>query len=148
MSISSVITLGYGQGVNFIPTLGYLSGAAPVTQQSAVPTRPDKEGHSYVPYSDRLREEEYQRSIKQAREEVRELEEEIALAEERRKEAAEMLATAKAAKRQRKAAKEAAALEAMLQQEIEALRKEQVRLMRFIDDEETALVLLLSLPLF
>lgn len=29
MSISSVITLGYGQGVNFLPTLGYSSGAAP-----------------------------------------------------------------------------------------------------------------------
>jgi hypothetical protein len=31
MSIASVVTRGYSQGVNFLPTRGYLSGNAPVT---------------------------------------------------------------------------------------------------------------------
>lgn len=134
MSISSVITLGYGQGAKFIPTLGYLSGTAPAPTGVVLLGGKDYPTHYLTP-ADRYREEEYHRSIKAKKLALAEVEKEIADAEKRKE-------------KERKAKKAAAnaVIEAMLQEEINVLRMERVRLMRLIDDEETILVLLLSLP--
>lgn len=101
---------------------------------------PGKKHHSYLtPYS-KYREEEYKRSIAEKRTSLAEINKEIADAEALKQD------ELRAARLALNAAEEAA-LEAQLQEEINVLRMERVRLMRLIDDEETILVLLLCLPL-
>jgi hypothetical protein len=82
----------------------------------------------------------YKKKHAEDKAELERLDKEIALAEERRIEALE-------AQRQRIAIREQIALEALLQDEINVLRMERVRLIRQIEDEEVSLALLLTLPL-
>lgn len=98
-------------------------------------------GGGYVYPYERLREEEYKKKTAQQAE-LQRVSKELAEAEQRQREIAGKSAQAEA----RKTARKLAALEASLQEEINALRIERVRLMRRIDDEEAAIALLLSSP--
>lgn len=97
----------------------------------------------HSPYS-KYREEEYQRKLKEHAAELKQVDKEIADAERRKQ---EELAELRAKRLARNAAKKIAATEAALQEQINVLRMERVRLMRLMQDEEAILVLLLSLPL-
>lgn len=107
-----------------------------IISSDAVPTRPDKEKEQYS-YNPSIH-------IAKKRVELAQIENKISEAE-KRKLAAQKRAKAKLLAE--KSAKKLAALEASLQEEINVLRIQLVRLMRFIDDEEAILVLLLSQPL-
>lgn len=97
--------------------------------------------YSYkTPYTS-YREEEYQKQkIAEQKNNLRLIEQQIAEAERKRLEA---LAESKRERLARKAAKELAALEAMLQGEINRLRIARAWLIRRIDDEEAILILIM-----
>lgn len=97
-------------------------------------------GGGYVHPHVKYRDEEAQRErIAQEKARLQRIENELAEAERKRLEA-----LAEAQKRKaKKAAKQLAALEASLQDEINRLRIERIWLMRRIDDEECALILML-----
>lgn len=111
---------------------------------SPTPTPIRPSGGYALPYS---RYEHLQR-IEEQRAELARVEQELSLAEHNKLEKLEAeredLAKLRAKK---KAAKQLAALEASLQEEINELRNQRAWLMRLIDDEEAILVLLLSYPL-
>jgi hypothetical protein len=111
----------------------------------STPTEETTGRSTYVLPYHKYREEEYQRSVIERKAELERVEQELALAEERKRE--EEIALAKRQLDEAVYAAELAALEARLQDEINRLRMERVWLMRLIDDEEAILVLLLSGPL-
>lgn len=78
--------------------------------------------------------------------ELRRIENEITEAEQRKLEALAQQEQLQTTRKYKNAAKKRAVLEATLQDEINALLVEKMRLIRLIDDEESILVLLLSLP--
>lgn len=142
MSVSSVITLGYGQGVQFIATLGYLPGTNPTPSPDPLLLGGGPGYRRYKSYAE-LREEYELRTAEEKRVELKRIDEEIAEAEKRRLAA---LRRSKAKLLAEKAALRLVKLESDLREEINRLRMERVWLMRMIDDEEAILVLLCSLP--
>lgn len=121
-----------------------IGGAKPLIDNGLLGGGGGEHEYSYhQPYST-YKEAEH---LSRYRETLRQIDEELALAEKQKQEAAMRLVEAEAAKRQKNAARELAALEATLQEEINRLRMERVWLMRVIDDEEAILVLLLTWPL-
>lgn len=105
----------------------------------AYDTLPHYQKRPYYNYS-----KEYERlELAEKHAELRRIDDELATAER----AQQAKATEYAKLEANNAAKELAALEAQLQEEINRLRMERVWLMRLIDDDEAILVLLLSSPL-
>lgn len=99
------------------------------------------DGGGYVHPYQAYKEKEYQRlKAEELRAELKRVDDELAEAERLRVEKLEEQRKLKA----RNAAKKLAALEAQLQEEINRLRIERVWLMRRLDDEEAALVLMLA----
>jgi len=118
-------------------------GAYEITPSSTDPGWLGGGGYTYhSPHVD------YQNRIRQEQEDLRAINKELALAEQKRAEAERLLAQKTARQRQMKAARLLAAQEASLLEEINVLRMERVRLMRLIDDEEAMLVILMSRPIF
>lgn len=143
MSISAVVTRGYGQGLKYIAVRGYASRTSPTPPPAPAVILlgggPGNPHHYHAPYS-AYKEAQY---LAEKRAELERIDDEIAQAEHRRLAA---LKRAQAKLVAEKAAKKLAATEATLQKEINRLRIERVWLMRLIDDEEAILVLLLSQP--
>lgn len=100
--------------------------------------------YSYLSPYVKYESEQYELAKKYAK--AKELADEIALAETRKKEVAKNLLDAKESKRKNKAVKQLMALEATLQDGINVLRIQREQLMRFIQEEEAILVILLSSP--
>lgn len=101
-------------------------------------------GGGYVPPYEKYREDQYQRkNLQEHNADLKRIDDELAEAEQRKQ---EQLAAQKKLKA-KNSAKKLAALEALLQEEINRLRTERVWLMRQIDEEEAIFVLLLSMPL-
>ena len=141
MSISSVITLGYGHGVNFIPTLGYLSGEAPTPSPEPEPSGGG--GYTYITPYQRLQSEEYQREkIKKAKTDLDRLENVLRETERQKALAAESANLA----RQKQALNRALQLEAKEREyldEINRLLMVRGELMRRIRSDEEFLVIII-----
>lgn len=138
MSVSTIVTQGFGSfgNVNLVPTLGF--GVA-----SASSGLLGGKAYSYhTPYS-KYKEEEFQKKTAEAkRAALREIDQELAEAERLRK-----LQLAKAERlKTEKALAKLAAEEIKTLNEIDRLRTERAWLIRRIDEEETILVLLMSMP--
>lgn len=104
----------------------------------------DYEYSHQLPYQRYAKEEFRRKELAERKAELGRIEEELALKEREAQEASDNLVKAREIKRQNKEARRLALLEAVLQVEIDRLRLERIMLMRWIDDEEAILVILLS----
>lgn len=140
MTIASIVTRGFFDGINELPTRGFLPGAG-VDANAAVPNvkivlRDEK--HHPASYS-------YVRYIEEKKEELQQVENKIAVAEKAKEDYNKLLAASRREKK-RQAFLRLKALEAKAQEEIRSLFTEKARLMRLIQEEEETLIVLYSLP--